>query len=113
MKPYFCKISLCSQIIHLLLGASAFNNTARCTYEKPVANPSLTLPATVTYTYTGAITSQTECATECCSKEGSCAGFTYVMGSKTCLMAVKVRVILMSMSDMKLFNVMQILAFYF
>ena len=109
MKPFACRILFCNHIIHLLLGVSAFRNTRNCTYEKQEGNPYLTLPATVTYTHAGVITSQTECATECCYREVSCAGFTYEMGSKTCLMAVKV---IISMCDMSLFDLMRLLTFF-
>ena len=89
----FCRLLIFSRIILTLVEVCESSNITSCVYERPDVNHALTLPATVTYTYTGVMTSQTACSLACCSKESSCAGFVYEKGSKTCLMAVKVIVI--------------------
>ena len=86
----FCKILLLSQFIYGLLEVCESNNVTSCMYKRPEVNPDLTLPATVTFTYTGVMTSQTACSLVCCSKDSTCAGFAYDKGSNTCLMAIEV-----------------------
>ena len=87
---WFCRILFISQIIYGLLDVCESSNVTSCIYERPEVNPALTLPGTVTYTYTGVMTSQTACSLVCCSKDSTCAGFVYDKGRKTCLMALEV-----------------------
>ena len=90
----FCRILCFSRIILTFVEVCESSNITSCIYERPEVNPALTLPATMTYTHTGVMTSQTACSLACCSRESFCAGFVYEKGSKTCLMAIKVIVIL-------------------
>ena len=90
-----CRLLFFGRIILTLVEVCESNNITSCIYERPEVNPALSLPATVTYTYTGVMTSQTACSLTCCSKESFCAGFVYEKGSKKCLMAIKVTLIVL------------------